>query len=53
LIGRGLLAGNLFFNGDIDEVRISRTSRPAGYAAAHHRSTTDTFLTYGPELPHP
>jgi hypothetical protein len=42
------LAG--YFNGAIDEVRISRTGRSLDYISAHYRSTSDTFLTYGPEI---
>jgi len=40
-----------YFNGAIDEVRISRIARPTDYIVATDRSTRDTYVTYGPELP--
>jgi hypothetical protein len=41
--------GGDFFDGDIDEVRISRTVRPAEWIAAQHKSITDTFLLFEAE----
>lgn len=52
-IGRGRIAGAGTFAGDIDEVRISTDARPAAYASFHYRSTNDTLVTYGAELPNP
>jgi MSHA biogenesis protein MshQ len=42
-----------FFDGQIDELRISRTSRSPDYIRAHFKSTGDTYLTYGSEEPNP
>jgi len=39
-----------FYTGDVDEARISRIARSADYIAAHYRSTTDNYITFGPEL---
>ncbi|MGD8896220.1 MAG: DUF2341 domain-containing protein, partial [Acidobacteriota bacterium] len=36
-----------YFNGLIDEVRISDTPRTADWIAAQHMSMTDTFATFG------
>jgi len=41
------LAGDFF--GSIDEVRISRSSRSQDYITAQFRSTSGTYVTYGPE----
>lgn len=42
-----------FFDGQIDELRISRNARTADYIRAHYKSTADTLLTYGPEEANP
>jgi len=39
------------FTGMIDEVRISRVARSLDFIRAHVRSTSDAYLTYGPEEP--
>jgi len=43
------LAGD--FNGGIDEARISNVARSDDYIRGQHRSMTDTFVVFGPELP--
>lgn len=37
------------FDGQIDEVRISKIPRSPDYIAAQHRSMNDTYVTFGPE----
>lgn len=48
-IGRHALYDNLFFDGAIDEVRVSRTARSANWIRAQHASMVDAFVTIGPE----
>jgi biopolymer transport protein ExbB len=51
-IGRDTVssAENNFFNGTIDEVRISSVARSPAWLDAQHRSMTDAnFVSYGPE----
>lgn len=43
------LAGD--FDGGIDEARISNIARSDDYIRGQHRSMTDTFVAFGPELP--
>jgi hypothetical protein len=44
-IGQRDLSG-WYFNGTIDEVRISSVARSAAWMAAQYQSQTDTFLTF-------
>jgi glucose/arabinose dehydrogenase len=41
--------GGDFFDGDVDEVRVSNVARSADWIAAQDLSMTDAFITYGPE----
>jgi hypothetical protein len=40
-----------YFQGDLDEIRLSTAARSAGWIKATHVSITDTFITYGSEEP--
>jgi len=47
--GSGSPYSNQFFNGTIDEVRISNTTRSADWIAAQYKSMNDTFITFDHE----
>tara|TARA_B100000745_G_scaffold221560_1_gene147727 strand:- start:1481 stop:6244 length:4764 start_codon:yes stop_codon:yes gene_type:complete len=47
-IGRSALGGN-FFNGSIDELRISSVARSAAWMQAQHRSMSDNMVKYATE----
>ena len=48
-IGRTSGSGN-YFNGDVDEMRISNVARSAAWIAAQNRSLRDTFIHYSGPL---
>ena len=48
-IGSDCDGARLFFDGLIDEVRISGVARSADWIAAQYDSMTDAFVTFGPE----
>lgn len=41
---------DLFFDGSVDEVRLSGVARSADWVAAQHASMTDRFVTVGPQV---
>jgi hypothetical protein len=47
-IGRGY---GEYFDGILDEVRVSATARSAAYVSAQYDSQRDAFITYGDEMP--
>lgn len=47
-LGRSTV-GNLYFVGDMDEVRISTIPRSPAWIRAQHLSMTDNFVTFGPQ----
>ena len=50
-IGHDIVQANYFFDGIIDEVRVSRVVRSDLWIAAQQLSMTDSLLFYGPEEP--
>ncbi len=48
-LGRFDLSASEFFNGIIDEVRVSSSVRSADWTAAQYKSMTDSYLSYGTE----
>lgn len=49
LIGEDLACGSCYYNGTVDEVRISNTARSAAWIAASYKSGGDTFNTFASE----
>jgi hypothetical protein len=49
MIGENQQNVGRFFDGDIDEVRISSVSRGRGWIGVQHTSMNDELLEYGPE----
>ena len=45
----GWSSGSYFFNGSIDEVRISNIARSADWISAQYKSMDDSFVTFGDE----
>ncbi len=52
-IGRNEGAANSFFNGQLDEIRVSGQVSSAARIQAQYLSMTDALLTFGPEQPLP
>jgi biopolymer transport protein ExbB len=49
-LGDSLQSGYVSFNGDLDEVRMSKDARTADWIKADHLTKTNAFLTYGAEV---
>mgnify|MGYP001026169937 CR=1 FL=1 len=49
LIGKNVQGDFTYFNGIIDEVRITNTARTAAWISASYHSGSDSLLTYGSE----
>ncbi len=52
-IGRNEGAANNFYDGELDEIRVSGRAFSAAHIKAQYLSMTDALLTFGPEQPIP